>query len=184
MAPLREPNKLQRLSEAVEPACPTTEFIDQGTCFDAALLEPVSVLAPVQPNAVTLASKRLSPPSSIDPINSSTSTGHANRSRCVAAVFQGIISCSIPPEPNHRHGPKSLLRRVDEEKRKHRVFLSAQSRCLTHDERLSIQLLRHSAERSEGLKRRQGGEIKARLPLSRRFSRPGFTYSPSRGVAD
>jgi hypothetical protein len=54
MAPLREPNKLQRLSEAVVTSLPYhPEFIDQGTVFDAALLEPVSVLAPVQPDSVS-----------------------------------------------------------------------------------------------------------------------------------
>jgi hypothetical protein len=55
MAALREPNKLQRLSEAFTTSLPYhPEFIDQGTVFDAALLEPVSVVAPVQPDAVSL----------------------------------------------------------------------------------------------------------------------------------
>src|SRR6202521_432407 len=49
MAPLREPNKLQRLGEAVVTSLPYhPEYIDQGTVFDAALLEPVSVPTEVQ----------------------------------------------------------------------------------------------------------------------------------------
>ena len=45
MAPLREPNKLQRLGEAVVTSLPYhPEYIDQGTVFDTALLEPVSLL--------------------------------------------------------------------------------------------------------------------------------------------
>src|SRR5260370_35966987 len=55
MAPLREPNKLQRLGEALATSLPYhPEFLDQGTVCDAALLGPVSVLAPVQPDAASL----------------------------------------------------------------------------------------------------------------------------------
>jgi len=49
MAPLREPNKLQRLGEAVVTSLPYhPEYIDQGTVFDTALLAPVTVLVPVR----------------------------------------------------------------------------------------------------------------------------------------
>src|SRR6267378_8379159 len=48
-APLREPHKLQRLGEAVVTSLPYhPEYIDQGTVFDTALLEPVTLLVPVQ----------------------------------------------------------------------------------------------------------------------------------------
>jgi Bacterial conjugation TrbI-like protein len=54
MAPLREPNKMQRLGEAVVTSLPYhPEYIDQGTVFDAALVAPVTVLAPVQPDATS-----------------------------------------------------------------------------------------------------------------------------------
>jgi len=75
MAPLREPNKLQRLGEAVVTSLPYhPEFIDQGTVFDAALLEPVSVLAPVQPDAASLQAIDYLHLHLSTPINSSTST--------------------------------------------------------------------------------------------------------------
>jgi len=75
MAPLREPNKLQRLREAVVTSLPYhPEFIDQGTVFDATLLEPVSVLAPVQPNAMSLQASDYLHLHLLTPINSSTST--------------------------------------------------------------------------------------------------------------
>src|SRR5712672_4687133 len=55
MAPLREPNKLQRLGQAVVTSLPYhPEYIDQGTVFDSALLEPVTMLVPIQPNPVSL----------------------------------------------------------------------------------------------------------------------------------
>src|ERR1700688_2585134 len=54
MAPLREPNKLQRLGEVVVTSLPYhPEYLDQGTVFDTALLEPVTLLAAVKPDAAS-----------------------------------------------------------------------------------------------------------------------------------
>jgi hypothetical protein len=48
--PLREPNKLQRLGEAAITSLPYhPEYLDQGTIFDAALLDPITTPTPVQP---------------------------------------------------------------------------------------------------------------------------------------
>lgn len=50
--PLREPNKLQRLGEAAITSLPYhPEYLDQGTIFDAALLDPIKTPMPVQPVA-------------------------------------------------------------------------------------------------------------------------------------
>jgi hypothetical protein len=47
--PLREPNKLQRLSEAAITSLPYhPEYLDQGTIFDAALLAPFTTPTPLQ----------------------------------------------------------------------------------------------------------------------------------------
>jgi hypothetical protein len=49
-APLKEPNKLQRIGQAAVTSLPYhPEFLDQGTIFDASLLDPIQVPAPVQP---------------------------------------------------------------------------------------------------------------------------------------
>jgi hypothetical protein len=48
--PLREPNKLQRLREAAVTSLPYhPEYLDQGTIFDAILLDPITTPMPVQP---------------------------------------------------------------------------------------------------------------------------------------
>ena len=76
MARLREPNKLQRLGEAVVSSLPYhPEYIDQGTVFDTALLEPVTVLTEVQPTTASpqIASDYLHL-HLLTPVNSSTST--------------------------------------------------------------------------------------------------------------
>jgi hypothetical protein len=47
--PLREPHKLQRLGEAAITSLPYhPEYLDQGTIFDAALLDPIKTPMPVQ----------------------------------------------------------------------------------------------------------------------------------------
>jgi hypothetical protein len=49
-APLKEPNKLQRISQAAVTSLPYhPEFLDQGTIFDASLLSPIDVPVPPQP---------------------------------------------------------------------------------------------------------------------------------------
>src|SRR5260221_2892319 len=74
-APLREPNKLHRLSQAVVTSLPYhPEYIDQGTVFDTALLEPVTLLAPVQPNATSQQASDYVHLHLLTPVNSSTST--------------------------------------------------------------------------------------------------------------
>src|SRR5712672_2213897 len=78
MAPLREPNKLQRLGQAVVTSLPYhPEYIDQGTVFDSALLSPVTVLVPVQPNTVSRQASDYLQLHLLTPVNSSTSTAGA-----------------------------------------------------------------------------------------------------------
>src|SRR5467141_4503894 len=75
MAPLREPNKLQRLGEAVVTSLPYhPEYFDQGTVFDTALLAPVKVLVPVQPNTASPQASDYLRVHLLTPVNSRTST--------------------------------------------------------------------------------------------------------------
>jgi type IV secretory pathway VirB10-like protein len=51
--PLREPNKLERLRQAAITSLPYhPEYLDQGTIFDATLLDPVRTPAPLEPAEV------------------------------------------------------------------------------------------------------------------------------------
>ncbi len=52
VGPVREPNKLQRLREAALRSLPYhPEYLDQGTIFDAVLLDPITMPVPVQSQA-------------------------------------------------------------------------------------------------------------------------------------
>src|ERR1700687_3955096 len=74
MTPLREPNKLQRLGEAVVTSLPYhPEYIDQGTVFDTALLERVTLLAPVTPDTASLQASDYVHLHLLTPVDSSTS---------------------------------------------------------------------------------------------------------------
>ena len=51
-APLRQPNKLHRFGEAAITSLPYhPEYLDQGTIFDTALLDPATTKTPIQPRA-------------------------------------------------------------------------------------------------------------------------------------
>ena len=52
VAPVREPNKLQRLREATLRSLPYhPEYLDQGTIFDAVLLDPITAPMPLESRA-------------------------------------------------------------------------------------------------------------------------------------
>ena len=89
MAPLKEPNKLQRLGEAAVTSLPYhPEYIDQGTVFDSALLEPVSLLAEVPPTPVSthIASDYLNL-HLLTPISSNTSAAGAQIEAVVSQPY-------------------------------------------------------------------------------------------------
>src|SRR5258708_10255060 len=75
IAPLREPNKLQRLGQAVVTSLPYhPEYIDQGTVFDTAMLAPVTLLAPVQSDTASQQASDYLHLHLLTSVNSSTST--------------------------------------------------------------------------------------------------------------
>src|SRR5258708_2682742 len=80
--------QLAKLQCAVVPSLPYhPEFIDQGTVFDAALLEPVSVVAPVQSHAVSQQASDYLHLHLLTPVNSSTSTAGAQIEAVVSQPY-------------------------------------------------------------------------------------------------
>src|SRR6185436_13756181 len=123
MAPLREPNKLQRLGEAVVTSLPYhPEYLDQGTVFDTALLEPVTLLAPVQPATASLQSSDYLHLRLLTPINSSTSGAGTQIEAVVSQPYYQADHQLVYPAGTRITGTvQSVLRGVDEEKWEHRV---------------------------------------------------------------
>src|ERR1700682_6045489 len=74
MAPLKEPNKLQRLGETVVTSLRYhPEYIDQGAIFDTTLLEPATLRVPFQANTASPQVSDYLHLHLLTPINSGTS---------------------------------------------------------------------------------------------------------------
>jgi len=187
MAPLREPNKLQRLGEAVVTSLPYhPEFIDQGTVFDAALLEPVSVLAPVQPDAASLQGSDYLHLHLLTPINSSTSTAGTQIEAVVSQPYFQADHQLIYPAGTKITGTVQKASSAGWMKKNGSIVFSFRSVQMpdgtTRDIHSTVGGIQ--AERSEGLNVGKEGEIKATTSTLARILAPVSLVGPSRGVAD
>jgi hypothetical protein len=187
MGPLREPNKLQRLSEAVVTSLPYhPEFIDQGTVFEAALLELVSVLAPVQPNAVSLQASNYLYLHLLTPINSSTSTAGTQVEAVVSQPYFQADHQLLYPAGSKITGTVHKASSAGWMKKNGSIVFAFRSVQMPDGTSRDI----HStvggiqAERSEGLNVGREGEIKATTSTFARLLAPASLIGPSRGVAD
>jgi hypothetical protein len=187
MAPLREPNKLQRLGEAVVTSLPYhPEFIDQGTVFDAALLEPVSVVAPVQPDAVSPKASDYLHLHLLSPVNSSTSTVGAQIEAVVSQPYFQADHQLLYPAGTKITGTVQKASSAGWMKKNGSIVFSFRSVQMPDGTSRDI----HStvggiqAERSEGLNVAREGEIKATTSTFARLLAPASLIGPSRGVAD
>jgi Bacterial conjugation TrbI-like protein len=187
MAPLREPNKLQRLGEAVVTSLPYhPEFIDQGTVFDAALLEPVSVVAPVQPDAVSMHASDYLHLHLLTPVNSSTSTAGAQIEAVVSRPYFQADHQLLYPAGTKITGTVQKASSAGWMKKNGSIAFSFRSVQMpdgtTRDIHSTVGGIQ--AERSEGLNVGREGEIKATTSTFARLLAPASLIGPSRGVAD
>jgi hypothetical protein len=187
MAPLREPHKLQRLGEAVVTSLPYhPEFIDQHTVFDAALLEPVSVVAPVQSDAVSLQASDCLHLHLLTPVNSSTSTTGAQIEAVVSQPYFQADRQLLYPAGTKITGTVQKASSAGWMKKNGSIVFSFRSVHMPDGTSRDI----HStvggiqAERSEGLGVGKEGEIKASTSTLARLLAPVSLVGPSRGVAD
>jgi hypothetical protein len=187
MAPLREPNKLQRLGEAVVTSLPYhPEYIDQGTVFDTALLAPVTVLVPVQLNTAP-------PPASdylhlhlLTPINSSTSTAGTQIEAVISQPYYRADHQLLYPTGTRITGTVQKASSAGWMKRNGSIVFAFRSVQMpngtTRDMHSTVGGIQ--AERSEGLDVGKEGEIKATTSSFARLLAPVSLVGPSRAVAD
>jgi len=188
MAPLREPNKLQRLGEAVVTSLPYhPEYIDQGTVFDTALLEPVTVLVPVQPDTASpqIASDYLHL-HLVTPINSSTSTAGTQIEAVVSQPYYQADHQLLYPAGTRITGTVQKASSAGWMKKNGSIVFAFRSVQMPDGTTREL----HStvggiqAERSEGLDVGKEGEIKATTSTFARLLAPASLIGPSRAVAD
>jgi hypothetical protein len=187
MAPLGGPNKLQRLGEAVVTSLPYhPEFIDQGTVFDAALLEPVSILAPVQPNTATLQASDYLHLHLLTPVNSGSSKAGTQIEAVVSQPYFQADHQLLYPAGTRITGTVQRASSAGWMKKNGGIVFSFRSVQMpdgtTRDIHSTVGGIQ--AERSEGLDVGKEGEIKATTSAFARLLAPASLIGPSRGVAD
>jgi hypothetical protein len=186
-APLREPNKLHRLGQAVVTSLPYhPEYIDQGTVFDTALLEPVTLLAPVQPNATSQQASDYIHLHLLTPVNSSTSTAGTQIEAVVSQPYYQADHQLLYPAGTRLTGTVQKATSARWMKKNGSIVFAFRSVQMpdgtTRDLHSTVQGLQ--AEGSEGLNIGKEGEIKATTSTFARLLAPVSLVGPSRGVAD
>ncbi len=186
-APLREPNKLHRLGQAVVTSLPYhPEYIDQGTVFDTALLEPVTLLAPVQPNATSQQASDYVHLHLLTPVNSSTSTAGTQIEAVVSQPYYQADHQLLYPAGTRLTGTVQKATSARWMKKNGSIVFAFRSVQMpdgtTRDLHSTVQGLQ--AEGSEGLNIDKEGEIKATTSTFARLLAPVSLVGPSRGVAD
>jgi hypothetical protein len=186
MAPLKEPNKLQRLGEAVVTSLPYhPEYIDQGTVFDAALLEPVSVLTEVRlaPASTQIASDFLH---LLTSVSSSTSTAGAQIEAVVSEPYYQADHQLLYPAGTRITGTVQKASSAGWMKKNGSIVFAFRSVQMpdgtTRDIHSTVGGIQ--AERSEGLDVGKEGEIKATTSTFARLLAPVSLIGPSRAVSD
>jgi hypothetical protein len=187
MAPLREPNKLQRLGEAVVTSLPYhPEYIDQGTVFDTALLEPVTLLAPVQPDTASRQASDYLHLHLLTPVNSGASTAGSQIEAVVSQPYYQADHQLLYPAGTRVTGTVQKATSAGWMKKNGSVVFAFRSVQMPDGTMRDI----HStvggiqAERSEGLDVGKEGEIKATTSTFARVLAPVSLIGPSRAVAD
>jgi hypothetical protein len=187
-ATLREPNKLQRLGETFVTSLPYhPEFIDQGTVFDTALLEPTTLLLPVQPDAASpqIASDYLHL-HLLTPVNSNTSTAGAQIEAVVSQPYYQADLQLLYPTGTRITGTVQKASSAGWMKRNGSIVFAFRSAEMpdgtTRDIHSTVGGIQ--AESSEGLDIGKEGEIKATTSTLARLLAPISLVGPSRGVAD
>jgi hypothetical protein len=187
LAPLGGPNKLQRLGEAVVTSLPYhPEFIDQGTVFNAALLEPVSIRAAVQPNTVTLQASDYLHLHLLTPVNSGSSKAGTQIETVVSQPYFQADHQLLYPVGTRITGTVQKASSAGWMKRNGSIVFAFHSVQMpdgtTRDIHSTVGGIQ--AERSEGLDIGKEGEIKVTTSTFARLLAPTSLIGPSRGLAD
>jgi hypothetical protein len=186
--PFREPHKLQRLGQAVVTSLPYhPEYIDQGTVFDTALLEPVTLPLSAAPNgaASEVASEYLHL-RLLTPINSSVSTAGGKIEAVVSEPYYQGDHQLMYPAGTKITGTVQKASPTGWMKKNGSVVFAFRSISMPDGKTKAIQSTVGGiqAESSEGLEVGKEGEIKATTSPLARILAPVSLIGPSRAVAD
>jgi len=187
MAPLKEPNKLQRLGETVVTSLPYhPEYIDQGTIFDTTLLEPATL-------RVSFPANTASPPVSdylhlhlLTPINSSTSKAGSQIEAVVSQPYYQSNHQLLYPAGTRITGTVQKASSAGWMKKNGSIVFAFRSVQMPDGTSRDIHTTVGGiqAESWEGLDVGKEGEIKATTSTLARILAPASLIGPSRAVSD
>jgi hypothetical protein len=187
--PLREPNKLQRLGEAAITSLPYhPEYLDQGTIFDAALLDPITTPIPVQslpdvdpPSGENYLRLRL-----LTPLKSQMIASGAPIEAAVSQPYYNSAHLLLYPAGTKLKGTVSKAKSADWMKKNGALLFSFHS-ALTPDgttSGLNATVAEVEAAGYQGLVIGEEGDVKATTSLFTQLRAPLSLIGPSRAVAD
>jgi hypothetical protein len=187
MAPLKEPNKLQRFSETVVTSLPYhPEYIDQGTIFDTTLLEPATLQVPFQANTASAQASDYLHLHLLTSINSSTSKAGSQIEAVVSQPYYQADHQLLFPAGTRITGTVQKASSAGWMKRNGSIVFGFRSVQMPDGTTKDI----HStvggiqAEQWEGLDVGKEGEIKATTSPLARILAPVSLIGPSRAVSD
>jgi len=187
--PLREPNKLQRLGEAAITSLPYhPEYLDQGTIFDAALLDPITTPIPVQPRA------DINPSSGenylrlrlLTPLKSQMIASGAPLEATVSQPYYNSNHLLLYPAGTKLEGTVSKAKSADWMKKNGALLFSFHS-ALTPDgtaNSLNATVTEVEAAGYLGLAVGEEGDVKATTSLFTQLRAPVSLIGPSRALTD
>jgi hypothetical protein len=186
---LREPNKLQRIREAAITSLPYhPEYLDQGTIFDAALLDPITTPIPVQPRA------DVDPPSGenylrlrlLTPLKSQMIAGGASIEAAVSQPYYNSAHLLLYPAGTKLQGTVSKAKSADWMKKNGALLFSFHSALMPDGTASSLNATVTQVEAAgyQGLSIGQEGDVKATTSLFTQLRAPLSLIGPSRALND
>jgi hypothetical protein len=186
--PLSEPNKLQRLSQAAVTSLPYhPEYLDQGTTFDATLLDPVATPSPVdQAETHALLGDSYLHIRLLTPLNSGMSTAGSSIEAVVPRPYYSEDHVLVYPAGTKLEGTVTRSIAAGWMKKNGELlfsFHSAQAPDGTRSE-VSATVAGVEAPGGQRLAVGQEGHVKATTSTFSRLRAPVSLIGPSRAVAD
>ena len=187
--PLQEPNKLSRLQEAILRGLPYhPEYLDQGTIFNAVLLDPITMPVPVQ------SQPDVDPPSSqnhlrlrlLTPLNSQMIARGASIQAVVSQPYYNADHSLLYPAGTKLEGTVSKAKSAGWMKRNGALLFFFHS-VLTPDgtaSSLSATVTEVEAAGYQALAIGQEGDIKATASLLTQLRAPLSLLGPSTALTD
>ena len=187
--PLREPNKLQRLRESAITRLPYhPEYIDQGTIFNSALLDPITAPRPVQSVAAS------HPPFGdkylqlrlLTPLKSQMIAHGAFIEAAVSQPYYNSDHDLLYPAGTRLKGTVSKAKSADWMKKNGALLFSFQSALAPDGTSSSVDATVAGVQSSGGqnLTVGQEGDIKATTSLFTQLRAPLSLIGPSKSLAD